>query len=85
MMRMTGSFINGLIDGALINYVHLWTLKFVDNAPYSFNWTNKVLFGMRHSYRSVIINTNGKSISVKLILKNMATAVSCISYASDVL
>ena len=31
---MTRIIINGTSDGALINCVHLWNLKYVDNASY---------------------------------------------------
>ena len=33
-MRMTGIVIDGPSDVALIDHVHLWTLKSVDNVPY---------------------------------------------------
>ena len=83
-MRMTIIIINGPINGALINRVHLWTLNSVDNAPSFFKGTHKLLLGMLHCNRTLIINVNGKSISVKVILMSLATGVGCTNHAIDV-
>ena len=82
---MTIIVINGPSNGAFINSVHLWDFKYVDNALSFFKGAHKVLLVMRHGNRTVIINTNGKSIGVKLILARMATGVVCNSHASGML
>ena len=77
LMRITRIVIDVPIDGALINCVQLWTLKYVDNAPSFFKGNYKVLLGIIHSNRTEIINTNGNSICAKLILESMATGGGC--------
>ena len=46
LMRITGISIKGPSGGDLINCVHLWTLKSIDNESYSLKGTKKVLLGM---------------------------------------
>ena len=80
---MTVIVINGPSDGALINYVHLWTLKYVDNSSSFFKVPHKALIGIQHDKRISIINASGNSISVKFSLVTMATGVGCTIHASD--
>ena len=65
-MRITGIVINGPSDDAIINRVNLWTLKSVDNAQSFFKGPQKVLLEIRHGNITEIINTNIKSIGVKI-------------------
>ena len=74
-MSMAVIVINVTINGALINCVHLCTIKSLDNAPYFFKGPHKVLLEMRHGNITAIINTNKNSIGVKIILVSMATGV----------
>ena len=81
---MIGIVINVPSDGTIINCVHHWSLKSVDNAPPFFTGPQKVLLEIRHGNRTSIINTNRNSIGVKLSLDRMSTGVGCTSHASDV-
>ena len=81
---MTGIVINSPIDDALINVVHLWTLKSVDNMSPFLKGPQKVLLGMQHGNITVIINANGKFIGVKFSLARLATGVGYHSHKSDV-
>ena len=83
-MRMTGIVVNGPSNDALMNCVHLWTLKFVDNTPYSFKESYKVLLEMRHGNRTEISNTNRNSVGVKIGVTMLATVFDYNSHASNV-
>ena len=80
---MTSIIINSQRNGALINCFQIDTLKYIDKAPYFLKGPHKVLLEMIHGNRTVIINTNRKSIGVKLILMRLATGVGCTSNVSD--
>ena len=80
---MTSIIINSLRNGALINCFQIDTLKYIDKAPYFLKGPHKVLLEMIHGNRTVIINTNRKSIGVKLRLMRLATGVGCTSHVSD--
>ena len=83
-MGMTVIVINGPINGALINVVHLWTLKYVDNAPSFLKETHKVLLGMRHGTIIAIFNNNVNYIGVKLSLVRMANGIGRTINATNV-
>ena len=84
-MGITITIINGPINGDLINFVHFWTLKSVDNTSSFLKGTHKILLGMRHGNIKYIINTNGNSIGDKLILVRLATGMGCTIHSSDFL
>ena len=83
-MRMTGIVINGPSDDVLINFVHLCSLKSVDNETSFFKGLQKVLLEMRHGNIIAIINTNRNSIGFKHGFSRMVNGVGCTSHASDV-
>ena len=83
-MSMTEIVINGPSDGSLINCVHLWNLKSVDNLMSFLKDPHKVLLGMRHGNRTSIINSNGNYIGVNVSLARLSAGVGCTSRTSDV-
>ena len=83
-MRMTGIVIDGPSDVALIDHVHLWTLKSVDKALYFLKAPHKVLLEILHDNRKAIINTTITSIDLKISLARMVTGMGCTNNASDV-
>ena len=83
-MMISCIFINGPGDGALINFVHLRTLKFGDTALSLLNTAYKVLLEVHHDNRKSIVNTNIKSIGIKPSFAGLVYVVSCIINAGDV-
>ena len=78
---MAGITINGPGDVALVNCVHLGTLKSIDKASSLLKGPHKVLLEVRHGNGTSIVNTNIKSIGIKLIVERMVAVVGCTSNA----
>ena len=81
---MTRIVIIGPSDCAVINCVHLWTLKYIDNTSSFLKGPQKVLLVKRYGNRTAIINENGNSIGDKVSLARLVNGVGCTSNASDV-
>ena len=81
---MAGIIISGPGNGSLMNYVHIGTLKYVDNDLYLLKGTHKVLLELQHGNRTLIVNTNRKSIGMKLSVEILASIVGFTSHAVDV-
>ena len=82
-MRMNRILINYPSYGALINFVHCWTVKYDDKALSFFKVNHKVLIGVLHGNIKAIINTNENSIIFKLIFVRLSTGVGCTVHVID--
>ena len=78
-MRITGIFMNGPIDGALINLMHLRTLESINNAPSHFKATYIFLPEVQHGKRTKMFNTNINSIVIKISFEMLSDGVCCTS------
>ena len=77
-------FINVPGHVALINFVHLGTLKYIDKTPSLLKRHQEVLLELQHGIVTSISDTNRMSIGIKFILVIMASIVVHTSHIGDV-